>query len=134
MTGVSTAYWLHKNGVDKVTVLESRGICSGATGRNGGHLWPGEAVLPSHIEKHGFEEAIRNFDFTFETVRLVEEFLKENNLIEECEYANTGAVVCALTEKEAAEFQKATIETNELLRKIKDLYHLSDAEIERFFF
>ena len=38
LTGISTAFHLLKNKPDlKVQVLEARGLCDGATGRNGGH-------------------------------------------------------------------------------------------------
>jgi glycine/D-amino acid oxidase-like deaminating enzyme len=143
MTGVSTAYWLHKYGVNKVTVLEYRGISSGATGRNGGHLWPGESVLPAHIEKYGMAEVIRPFNFSFETLHLVEEYLNENNLVEECEFHVTGnkrqglllivkgAVVTALNEEEAKAFQKATTETNDFLKKIQDAHQMTSAEINK---
>ena len=43
MTGCSTAYFLQKlfcKGGEDVVVLDARGCAGGATGRNGGHLWP----------------------------------------------------------------------------------------------
>lgn len=39
ITGCSVAQWLLKeDGEISITVLDARGICSGATGRNGGHI------------------------------------------------------------------------------------------------
>lgn len=39
LTGISTAYWLIQQGITDVTIVDSRGVSEGATGRNGGHLW-----------------------------------------------------------------------------------------------
>lgn len=40
MTGVSVAYWLKRLYGRSCLLLDARGIAGGATGRNGGHLWP----------------------------------------------------------------------------------------------
>jgi glycine/D-amino acid oxidase-like deaminating enzyme len=40
MTGASIAYWLSKNHGRSCILLDARGVAGGATGRNGGHLWP----------------------------------------------------------------------------------------------
>ncbi len=49
----------------RVLVLEARGICSGATGRNGGHLQPLVHEQPPHI-----------IDFELSTFELVESLIK----------------------------------------------------------
>lgn len=36
---MSAAFYLAKEGIKSV-VLDSRGVCEGATARNGGHMWP----------------------------------------------------------------------------------------------
>eukprot|EP00965_Chrysotila_dentata_P190998 6174246-Pleurochrysis_carterae.AAC.3 len=40
MTGCAAAYWLSRLGQRSCLVLDARGVAAGATGRNGGHLWP----------------------------------------------------------------------------------------------
>ena len=40
MTGVSVAYWLKRLYGRTCLILDARGVAGGATGRNGGHLWP----------------------------------------------------------------------------------------------
>jgi glycine/D-amino acid oxidase-like deaminating enzyme len=40
MTGVSVAYWLKRLYGRSCLLLDARGVAGGATGRNGGHLWP----------------------------------------------------------------------------------------------
>ena len=64
MTGCSVAYWLGASGIDDVVVVDSRGVSAGATGRNGGHLWPAAdseferetaASLLRFIEEHAVD-------------------------------------------------------------------------------
>lgn len=61
MTGVSTAYHIleaHKAQCTKppsITVLEARQLCSGATGRNGGHL----NLPPFHVAKVFNEHSVK---------------------------------------------------------------------------
>ncbi|KAF5006900.1 hypothetical protein FDECE_6743 [Fusarium decemcellulare] len=44
----------------KIAMLEARGICSGATGRNGGHICRAEGTdLRALVEEHGQAEALR---------------------------------------------------------------------------
>ena len=52
-----------------VLVLEARGICSGATGRNGGHLQPLVHEQPPHI-----------IDFELKTFNLVESLIQKNDV------------------------------------------------------
>jgi hypothetical protein len=40
MTGVSVAYWLKRLYGRECVLLDARSVPGGATGRNGGHLWP----------------------------------------------------------------------------------------------
>ncbi len=41
IAGVSVAFWLRRMGyTGSVTIVDSRGVARGASGRNGGHLWP----------------------------------------------------------------------------------------------
>lgn len=39
MTGVACAYWLTEHGFKDIVIVDARGVCEGATGRNAGHLW-----------------------------------------------------------------------------------------------
>ena len=53
----------------RVLVVEARGICSGATGRNGGHLQPLVHEQPPHI-----------IDFELSTFKLVESLIRKNDI------------------------------------------------------
>ncbi|KAK3691971.1 hypothetical protein LTR37_018331, partial [Vermiconidia calcicola] len=70
ITGCSVAKQLLENDPSiRVTVLEARNICSGATGRNGGHI----KALPEHtyedcLPVYGKEKTQEIIDFTFGNV------------------------------------------------------------------
>lgn len=58
--GISTAYHLVKDeeasNKPSVTILEARGVCTGATGRNGGHLRPDMyGHIPKYMARGGVE-------------------------------------------------------------------------------
>ena len=64
LTGCATAYWLQKLFGRSSVVLDARGVAGGATGRNGGHLWPNPtsafeqenvAELVAFLEEEGVE-------------------------------------------------------------------------------
>ncbi|KAF5598366.1 hypothetical protein FPCIR_3189 [Fusarium pseudocircinatum] len=61
ITGASAVYELAKKAPElRVALVEARGICTGATGRNGGHLCRPEAYdIRRLAEVHGKKEAVR---------------------------------------------------------------------------
>jgi glycine/D-amino acid oxidase-like deaminating enzyme len=61
ITGAAVLHVLAENKPDlKVAAFDARGICSGATGRNGGHICAPEGTqLRLRVQKHGKEEAVR---------------------------------------------------------------------------
>jgi ribulose 1,5-bisphosphate synthetase/thiazole synthase len=64
--GVATACHLLKgsSGNFSVTILEARGACSGATGRNGGHIRPDLfGHIPTYIARSGVEAEAEIADF-----------------------------------------------------------------------
>jgi glycine/D-amino acid oxidase-like deaminating enzyme len=64
--GVATAYHLLESGSKaSITLVEARGACSGATGRNGGHLRPDlYGHIPTYIDRFGVKDgaAIAEFE------------------------------------------------------------------------
>jgi glycine/D-amino acid oxidase-like deaminating enzyme len=78
LSGVSTVYWLTKSGCTDVVLLESRHVCSGATGRNGGHSWP--------VREGGY----RAWEYEVACQRMIEMFLQENDLVSTVEFVRTG--------------------------------------------
>jgi len=98
ISGISTAYWLLKLGVEDITIIDKDYICSGATGRNGGHVWP----LPTlhyeddFVKKYGIDE-IEELDlFYLKNVELIEDFLKEHDKENSCEFMQKGGLSVAI--------------------------------------
>ena len=70
ISGLSTAFWLtKKNKNQKIVLLEERGLCTGASGRNAGFLTPTVSMNKS--------EEIRKLEF--ETYKLIQKISKEFN-------------------------------------------------------
>ena len=55
LTGCATAFWLQRLYGRSSVILDARGLAGGATGRNGGHLWPNPA---SDFERSTVEELL----------------------------------------------------------------------------
>jgi len=103
LAGVSTAFFLAKNQQTQaqqasILVLERRsGVASGATGRNGGHLWPkphdhGDA-LAADFEERGVEEMLA--------------WLRQQgpNVEAWCEVQRGGSLELASTSEEQREYE-----------------------------
>lgn len=76
LSGVSTAYHLLNDNPSppSIVLLEAREICSGATGRNGGHLLAPHSYIDPVLREHGIDAAReltlfqRNQVFTMKSV------------------------------------------------------------------
>ncbi|EUC59500.1 FAD-dependent oxidoreductase [Rhizoctonia solani AG-3 Rhs1AP] len=85
ITGCSAAYHLsqlfQRSGGKKnqsVVILEARDFCSGATGRNGGHLTAATVHdFQQRVEIHGVDEALRAVALEKHTVASIIDFLDE---------------------------------------------------------
>ena len=98
ITGVSTAYWLSKNGVG-VTLLERRGICGGATGRNGGHLNPrATSYFSLAVENYGVETALAILEYARQNTEALKAFVTEYDV--ECDLCFSGLLALALNPQE----------------------------------
>lgn len=64
-----------------VLLLEARGACSGATGRNGGHTKAGSYfAFPEHIQKYGVEMAVKIARFEYHTIQSLHAFARSNSI------------------------------------------------------
>lgn len=105
ITGVSTAYWLRKYGVD-VTLVEARGLAGGATGRNGGQIVSGPAVeYGEALKRFGPEAARAIYQFTLDTIAAIQDFIQEHNVA--CDLSLQGTVILALSDEERSALQEA---------------------------
>ncbi|KAJ5319571.1 FAD dependent oxidoreductase [Penicillium brevicompactum] len=90
--GASAAYrLLVENKQDpppRVTLVEARGLCSGATGRNGGHLRPDiYSATALFNERYGLEAAAEVVRFEISHLKLIEELVRKENI--DCELTFT---------------------------------------------
>ncbi|GKU09364.1 unnamed protein product, partial [Fusarium langsethiae] len=81
-----------------IVVLEARELCSGATGRNGGHLKPDVYNLCSGMaEKHGVDAAAEIAEFELANLEAVKDYIIDNNV--DCDFMMTQAVDVQLSEE-----------------------------------
>lgn len=85
MTAVSLAYkLLTHQPATKIVIVEARDLCSGATGRNGGHIKvmsPG--VWYDRVEEYGLQEAIRVMEYEHSHLREMVDCIQRNGI--ECD-------------------------------------------------
>ncbi len=105
ITGASVAYFLRQRGIG-VTLLERRGISSGATGRNGGHISPGTSERFSEsVKRYGIDVTRAIYDYSFRCGAAVREFVQAHNI--DCELRFTGSASLALTPDELKPVQQS---------------------------
>lgn len=112
----------------KVTVFEARTLCSGATGRNGGHLVSyGGAAYRRLKQTHGRAMAAKVVDFTFRTVERTKQIITEYPAIAEaCEFRE---VVRIRTFADLASFEEARRSVLEYMQdnpRYRDEYKIID--------
>ncbi|EGN96963.1 hypothetical protein SERLA73DRAFT_185222 [Serpula lacrymans var. lacrymans S7.3] len=108
ITGVGVAYHLAESvaGVDhegplKVVILEARDFCSGATGRNGGHLTPAAFFdFKRHVTEYGTDEAIRSLALEAHTASSLVSIINAHGLEEKVDLVEGGHIDLLITEKE----------------------------------
>ncbi|KAJ5609586.1 hypothetical protein N7528_010153 [Penicillium herquei] len=106
--GVGTAYHLVKDHPDakkSITILEARGACSGATGRNGGHCRPDfYGHIPTYIDRAGTEAAAEIAEFEIANLKAIKKIIEQENI--DCDFtlARSYDVWC---NEEAAKKAKA---------------------------
>lgn len=121
--GVSVAHHLAKDAFaahKSITMLEARGACSGATGRNGGHMRPD---LYSHIGKYcdiaGVEAGVEVADFEISHVQAFKKLVDEENI--DCDFTLTRSYDVWCNEV-AAKAAQANYER----MKARNLSHMDD--------
>ncbi|KAJ5371472.1 uncharacterized protein N7496_007564 [Penicillium cataractarum] len=88
ITGASVAHnLLEGDDTIRVTVLEARSLCSGASGRNGGHMVAyGGTDYDLLKTKLGVEEALQVIDFTFHTLDDLVTLIRQHGWEEDSKY------------------------------------------------
>ncbi|KAK5991860.1 putative oxidoreductase OrdL-like protein [Cladobotryum mycophilum] len=100
--GVATAYHLLKSApATNVVMLEAREVCSGATGRNGGHLRPDYTSLSARFcERYGSEAASAVVRFEKAHIGAIKQLIEEEGI--DCDFAETKSFDVFTTVEEAA--------------------------------
>lgn len=91
--GVATAYHLLKDNPNppSIVLLEARKLCSGATGRNGGHVKPDTYYnVPKYTKLYGTAAAAELAAFEASHVLAVKSLVESENL--DCDFHLTRAV------------------------------------------
>lgn len=88
-SGVATAYHLLEAGCKaSITLLEARGACSGATGRNGGHLRPDlYGHIPTYIDRFGVEVGAEIAEFEVAHMKAIKDLIAREKI--DCEFTLT---------------------------------------------
>ncbi|KAF5986397.1 oxidoreductase [Fusarium bulbicola] len=74
-----------------ILVLEARQLCSGATGRNGGHLKPDSYnAISAYASEYGIEAAAEVASFEAANVKAVTDYIQQNKV--DCDFVLTRAV------------------------------------------
>lgn len=108
LAGVGTAYHIlqEKPDVQSIVLLEARQICSGATGRNGGHVKPDTYFnVPKYTKLYGPKAAAELAAFEASHVLAVKDLIERECL--DCDFHLTRAVDVYLDPKHARETEQA---------------------------
>ncbi|KAM0542732.1 hypothetical protein ACHAPJ_012665 [Fusarium lateritium] len=115
----------------RIVILEARQACSGATGRNGGHLKPDPYNRPANLlATHGIEAATEAAEFEAKNLTEVKRVIEKEGL--ECDFVFTRAVD-ALMSDTICDKMKSGVDS---LRKgglsvMQDVYFARGAEAEQ---
>lgn len=113
MSGVSVAYNLLRDaewpqGEPSVVMLEARQACSGATGRNGGHVRFGPSKLHGRIEDEGYTATATITEFVMDTMFTIKHIIEKEGICAESEFHRTLDI---LMDEEEAKLAKKSFET-----------------------
>ncbi|OQD67475.1 hypothetical protein PENPOL_c003G07576 [Penicillium polonicum] len=120
LSGVATAYFILKDNPNppSIVLLEARQICSGATGRNGGHVKPDTySDIPKFTKLLGVEAASQLAAFEASHVQAIKELVETENL--ECDFHMTRALDVYLD----------AVHANEVQSTYKSLYKLGTVDL-----
>lgn len=103
--GVATAWHLIKDRPREapplsITLFEARGLCTGATGRNGGHLRPDYyGHIPTYIQRAGVEAGAELARFEIEHVQAIKKVIEQEQI--ECDFTLARSIDVWSNEKAA---------------------------------
>jgi choline dehydrogenase-like flavoprotein len=122
--GVSAAYHIirEKGCADQsITILEARGACSGATGRNGGHLRPDfYGHIPTYVDRAGAEAGLEIAEFEIAHVNAIRKVIDEEKI--DCDFTLTRTIDVWCNEQSAKQAKQVFDQM-----KARDFEYMDDA-------
>ena len=98
LAGVMTALFLAELGTTNVMLLEKGGLGEGASGRNQGHVNPGNIPIEGIVRQHGQDMVKTLLDFEYASVGLLEEVIERFNI--QCGFRRTGYMFLAADDEQ----------------------------------
>ncbi|OJA15908.1 hypothetical protein AZE42_10094 [Rhizopogon vesiculosus] len=103
----ATGYASMREGPLKVVILEARDFCSGATGRNGGHLRAATYIgYAAREAAFGRDEAMRSYKVEAYTTRSIVSIVREHGWDNDIDMVNGGHIRLYLTEAGACDARR----------------------------
>ncbi|KAH7020485.1 FAD dependent oxidoreductase superfamily [Ilyonectria destructans] len=91
--GLSTAHHLARDAgaAKSICILEARGVCSGATGRNGGHCRPDlYGHIPTYMDRAGARAGAEIAEFEIANLRAIKKIVDEEKI--DCDFTLTRSI------------------------------------------
>ncbi|KIK57722.1 hypothetical protein GYMLUDRAFT_45893 [Collybiopsis luxurians FD-317 M1] len=144
MTGVSAAFHLAQavktiNSKDsslhlKAVVLEAREFCSGATGRNGGHLTPHSFFNYRSLERQwGKSEVIKSLELENRTTMAMVKIIEEYNLTDTVDLVSGGHLSLIGSTQEYASLTADYHAARQAGLDVGDVEWFSEAEVDSIY-
>ncbi|KAL4791881.1 FAD dependent oxidoreductase superfamily [Aspergillus venezuelensis] len=131
--GAALAHYIYEDNLSppSVVILEAREACSGATGRNGGHMKPDVYYqVPKYIRKYGVEAAVDVARFEASQVHAVKELVEKEKI--DCDFVLTRACDATLDPKLADDTHRAFTELSKSgVANLKDVFYTHGKDAER---
>ncbi|ODV97473.1 hypothetical protein PACTADRAFT_139443 [Pachysolen tannophilus NRRL Y-2460] len=125
-SGASTAYYLYQDNPTppKIVMLEARDVCSGATGRNGGHIKPDNyRGYLRHAKNFGTSNAAQLINFENKNFKEIAKLVSKENIA--CDLVLTRAVDVDMTPEE----QQKTVDGYSAMMKNSSVENKEDIQI-----
>ncbi|TVY20161.1 Gamma-glutamylputrescine oxidoreductase [Lachnellula arida] len=132
LSGVSTAYHLLDDNPSppSIILLEAREVCSGATGRNGGHLFAPHLYVDKVVREYGVDAARELMLFCKSQIFAMKSVVEKENL--DCDAVLTRYFETCLTQSFADEVKKQHDEQLKIgLDFIQDVDHVGPKHVEK---
>jgi glycine/D-amino acid oxidase-like deaminating enzyme len=90
--GLGTAHHLVRDaGITSICILDARGVCSGATGRNGGHCRPDlYGHIPTYMDRAGVRAGAEIAEFEIKNLRAIKKIIAEEQI--DCDFTLTRSI------------------------------------------